>query len=75
VKSRVVAALVNYNSGEETTAAVSSLRALKNDADLDIVVVDNCSSDGSGERLRDSLSASVTEVLLLDCNRGFAAGM
>jgi GT2 family glycosyltransferase len=66
----VTAVVVNYNGGamvEECLERLSSARG-----DLEIVVVDNASSDGSRERI----AARFRELLLLasPVNLGFAAG-
>jgi GT2 family glycosyltransferase len=43
--------LVSYNDGERLSACLDSLRAQGPGPDLEIVVADNASTDGSGERI------------------------
>lgn len=64
--------LVNYRQAALTEAAVRSLRGNSGGVDMQIIVVDNASGDGSVERLR----ASCADCVVLDAgaNRGFAAG-
>lgn len=66
--------IVNFRGAEDTIACVEQVRRLDWPAEqLEIVVVDNASGDGSAERLRDALDSS---VLLLESpvNGGFAGG-
>ncbi|MDE2573224.1 MAG: glycosyltransferase, partial [bacterium] len=49
--ARVLAVIVNYNGGHWVEEAVESL--LAQTTPLDILVVDNMSSDGSPRRLRE----------------------
>ena len=44
--------LLNYKGYEDTTACIRSLRKIEY-ADYKIVVVDNCSGDGSYEKLKE----------------------
>ena len=64
--------LVNYRNAALTEAAVSSLRKNSSGVDIQIIVVDNASGDGSVERLR----ASCADCVVIDAgaNRGFSAG-
>jgi GT2 family glycosyltransferase len=64
--------VVNYNSEEEVLKLATSLRELSI-KDFKLLVVDNKSPDGSGQRLKDNLRSA--EVLLADSNLGFAAGV
>jgi GT2 family glycosyltransferase/glycosyltransferase involved in cell wall biosynthesis len=65
--------VVNYKGADDTITCVDGLRALDWPADqLEIVVVENNSGDGSAERIR---AAHPDIVLLeLDRNTGFAGG-
>lgn len=70
---RVRVVVVNHNGGELTLACLESLR--KSDwpaASMDVVMVDNGSTDGIGARVR----ARLPEVRVLDAGRnlGFAGG-
>ena len=70
---RVSVVLVNYKGAEDTLAAIEYLTALPEyPRDLEIIVVDNASGDGSLEKLR---SHSSTIVLIPSpTNSGFAGG-
>lgn len=63
--------IVNWNSYDDTAACLSSLRQLTFAA-YEIVVVDNASEDGSGQRLKDEFD----EITLLvnSKNEGFTGG-
>lgn len=63
--------LLNYKGYEYTTACVHSLQNITYD-NYKIIIVDNCSNDGSFERLRDENPDVV--VLLAEENNGFSAG-
>jgi GT2 family glycosyltransferase len=75
---RLAVVLVNWNSNDDLRACLSSLRR-QTHADLQIIVVDNGSSDGSADMVRREFG----EALLLAegenlgfaeaCNRGIAA--
>lgn len=62
----VTAVVVNWNGFENTKRCVESLR------DVDVVVVDNGSTDGSAERIAAELPD--VELIRSDRNRGFAGG-
>lgn len=63
--------IVNWNSYDDTAACLSSLRKLTFDA-YEIVVVDNGSEDGSGQRLKNEFD-EIT-LLLNSKNEGFTGG-
>jgi O-antigen biosynthesis protein len=67
---RVAVVVVAYNGGERLARCVNALRASVYRR-LDIVVVDNASSDGSAVQL----ATDGVEVLALPENRGFAGGV
>lgn len=67
----VVASVLNWNNYEDTVDCIESLQDLSYDG-LGIVLVDNGSSDGSGERLAEAFP-EVT-ALLNDENLGFSGG-
>ena len=68
----VSAVLVNYRQPALTEQAVRSLRRAAAPDVLQVIVVDNCSGDGSVERLRRCGEDVV--VLEAGSNRGFSAG-
>lgn len=63
--------LLNYKGYEDTTACIQSLRIIDY-ADYKIVVVDNCSGDGSYEKLKEENPDCV--CILSPENNGFSAG-
>ena len=65
--------LVNYNSFSDIVRVVESVQASTYEH-FQIIIVDNKSPDGSGERLRTHFINSSVEVLLNPENAGFAAG-
>ena len=59
-----------------TRLCLESLLCNSQDADIELVVVDNASTDGTAEYLRDLAERdSRVRVLRNDENRGFAAGV
>ena len=66
--------IVNYRTYDLTLQCVQSMLAHGITAASQIVVVDNDSRDGSGERLRTTLPAGVVTILS-DVNGGFGAGV
>jgi GT2 family glycosyltransferase len=65
---RVTACVVSWNSGAQLAGALEALHG-QTGVDLDVVVVDNASADGSADLAR-RLGA---EVVVNDANTGFAA--
>jgi N-acetylglucosaminyl-diphospho-decaprenol L-rhamnosyltransferase len=72
-RAPVVAVVLNYNSFEDTRDCVATLLALGLVPREQIVVVDNCSPDGSGRRLQEALPDM--RVVLSPRNGGFGAGL
>lgn len=68
---RVTVIVLNWNGGQETLDCLASLRRLDYPC-FDVVVVDNCSTDGSTEPIRESFP----EVWLIEtgANLGFTGG-
>ncbi|MCC9624249.1 glycosyltransferase family 2 protein [Thalassospira sp. MA62] len=66
--------IVNYNSYDDTLNCVSTLISQKQLVPENIHIVDNCSPDGSGERLRQDVPVGVN-VVLSQANKGFGAGV
>jgi N-acetylglucosaminyl-diphospho-decaprenol L-rhamnosyltransferase len=64
--------IVNHNAGDYLARCLDSVGAAAGGIDLEVVVVDNASSDGS-VRLAEGRHPSVT-VIRAGANRGFAAG-
>lgn len=63
--------IVNWNGLEHTTECIRSLAALTY-PDLQVIVVDNASTDGSPQAIRDRFPNAV--VLQANANLGFAGG-
>jgi GT2 family glycosyltransferase len=73
VSARVRAVVLNYNGGELTLECLRRLRATEWPADrLEIVLVDNASSDDVVARTRDEMPD--VRVIASDRNLGFAGG-
>ena len=68
----ITAVLVNYGPPEDTLECVRSLHATGYPA-LRVIVVDNASPGGAGERLKRELGDRV-ELILSDRNTGFSGG-
>lgn len=65
--------LVNYNGADDTIDCIKSLSEIK-DIDYEIVVVDNCSTDNSVDKLRQSQEMYSFTLLQAECNNGFSSG-
>lgn len=68
----VAIVVLNWNNYEDTADCVRSLLTQEY-ANYEILVVDNGSTDGSGERIRDEFDS--VEVLFNEDNLGFSGGM
>jgi GT2 family glycosyltransferase len=68
---RVAVILVNWNGREVTLDCLRSLREVRYD-DLDVIVVDNASSDGSVESIRRDFPD--VHLMVMDRNLRFAGG-
>jgi GT2 family glycosyltransferase/glycosyltransferase involved in cell wall biosynthesis len=72
--SKVSVVVVTFNNIDLTRACLASLEANSDYENLEIIVVDNASSDGSPEFLKTWASQGANRRLILnDDNRGFAA--
>ena len=69
----IAAVIVNYNSGMFLRKCVESLQL--SDTDIDIIIVDNDSSDDSAEFLMRSDSKRVCRIVFNKTNRGFSAAV
>jgi GT2 family glycosyltransferase len=65
--------VVSYRSREDLPACLGSLGAAAGGLDLETVVVDNASRDGSVEMLREGFPEA--RLIVNDANRGFAAAV
>ncbi|MBN3782839.1 glycosyltransferase [Burkholderia sp. Ac-20345] len=74
-RPRVSAIVLTYNNLGLTKDCLDSLEKHSDDVDLEIVIVDNASSDGSPEFLSSwAASRSNVKLILNSDNRGFAGG-
>lgn len=72
---KYVFVVLHYMAAEVTTAAVGSILENFHWKDINVVIVDNFSPDGSGEMIREKYSADHrVHVVLLQRNEGFARG-
>jgi GT2 family glycosyltransferase len=71
--AELVAVVLNYNSFEDSRLCVSGLLELGVVGPERLVLVDNCSPDGSGERLRAALPQ--VRTVLSPRNGGFGSGL
>jgi GT2 family glycosyltransferase len=77
-RRRVSVVIVNYRTPEHAVQCVRSLAAHRGSLDLDVMLVDNASGDGSPEKMReglaDLLASGFVTVLDLPHNGGFGWG-
>lgn len=74
-RPKVSAVVLTYNNLALTKDCLDSLEAYSDDVDLEIVIVDNASSDGSPAYLSSwATSRPAVKLILNSENRGFAAG-
>lgn len=72
---RVSVIVVTYNNIDLTKACLASLDKYSNHENLEIIVVDNDSIDGTPQLLREWVNQGDNrKIILNDDNRGFAAG-
>lgn len=72
--AKVSVIVVTYNNLEYTKACLDSLERFSDWSNLEIIVVDNASADGSPDHLREWAAAGpMRRVILNDDNRGFSA--
>lgn len=64
--------IVNYNGGTVVANAVRAVMQTTDRSRCEVIVVDNCSSDGSAENLK-SLYGDDLKLLMMPENKGFAA--
>ncbi len=71
VPGRVSVVIVNFRGADDVLEALDGLKPLRADREVEVVVVDNGSGDGSAERLQ-----SVPDIVLVESkvNLGFAGG-
>lgn len=69
---RIAVVVLNYNNYSDTVGCIGLIAGQR---DLDIVLVDNCSSDDSGVRLRDRYAGQQGLYFIdSDSNGGYAMG-
>lgn len=71
MKNRLSIVILTYNNLEYTIKCLYSIRKHSNDSNCEIIVVDNASTDGTVEWLREQ---SDLKVVYNSINRGFPAG-
>jgi GT2 family glycosyltransferase/glycosyltransferase involved in cell wall biosynthesis len=72
---RVSVVVLTYNNLDFTEACLFSIEAYSDYPNLEVIVVDNASTDGTREYLQDWVTKGRDrKIILNDDNRGFAAG-
>ena len=71
MSKKIAVILINWNSYDLTRDTLNSLQKVSY-KDLDVIVVDNGSSDGSGDRLEAEFSDAI--ILKSETNSGFTGG-
>lgn len=67
--------ILHYLAEDVTCKCLDSILALDGAADINVVVVDNCSPDGSGERLKKKyVGEHCIHFISMNSNEGFARG-
>lgn len=75
MKETIYVILVNYNGKAYNQKCLKSILGSRVEEDLHVIVVDNASTDGSVEELREQWSGRAeVQILALDDNYGFAGG-
>ncbi len=72
--SKTAAVLLNYNSGDETLNHISCLRKSLSRDEMEIIVIDNASTDGSSGILKDKAADLGYVFISSEKNGGYAAG-
>jgi glycosyltransferase involved in cell wall biosynthesis len=63
-----------YNERETIATVVAAVRAAA-PADKEIIIVDDCSQDGTRELLRNEIEHLIDRVIYLDVNKGKGAAL
>lgn len=72
-QNKIAIVILNYNGVDLTSENVRRLRSYSEE--IYIIIVDNCSTDGSGKTLLDMFSNDLnTKVILNNKNTGYASG-
>ena len=75
IKVSLVFVILHYMVERDTAACIDSIRQYLPDVPCALIVVDNASPDGSGDRLKAAYEADPdVTVLMTDANLGFARG-
>lgn len=75
MKERISVILVNYNGGAYNQACIESILKSKTSCDLQVIIVDNASTDDSLAELKKNWKDNVkVQIVELDNNYGFAKG-
>lgn len=73
INDKIVAIILNYNSSDDCESCICDLKKQEN-VNLEIVVVDNCSSSHELERIKDICIQNECTLLLNTINNGYSAG-
>ena len=65
--------ILNFNNSKDTLMLVNDL-ILQKKVDLNIIIVDNCSTDNSYQTLRESIKHDKIKLIKSDTNGGYASG-
>lgn len=71
-KKTLSVVILNYNTKELLSDCLDSLKNVEDELDLEVIVIDNASSDGSVKEVKKNYPWS--RLLISDSNLGFAAG-
>ncbi len=75
---KMAISIINFRTGELTLQCVRSVLGDLGDVDGQIIVVDNCSQDGSAEQIKDWIAAQPepvpVQLVLSATNSGFSSG-
>lgn len=75
IKYKIYFIILHYLTIDDTMECVDSIQSLEGGKDVDIIIIDNNSTNGTGIELKERYSCcEQIEVVLLSSNNGFAKG-